>query len=180
MEKNLELTKGHWLLVKGAKTIIPTLLQITARLAEVGPVRVVDGGFRYNPLLINYILHFRPKALQRIKVSQAESCHDLLSFLEDMPTSLEPFVVLDLMSLFFDPFVHIDERRRKLGLSLQHLDRLAKGSGGLVSVHPPILPSQTESDLMKMVTEAAKDTFHMEMAARASLPMRNPPPIAGL
>lgn len=164
MEKSIKLSKGDWLLVKGPQTIIPTLLQITARLAEHGKVRVVDGGFLYNPFFINYLESDRPEVLRRIQVNQAEDCHDLLSFLEDMPAGPEPFIILDLLSLFFDPFVHIDERRRLLGLSLRHLDRLARGSGGLVSIHPPYILGQAESELMKMVTEAAKDTFPVKMA----------------
>ena len=202
MEKNLELTKGHWLLVVGSQRIVPTLLTMTARLAEKGPVRVVDGWQQYNAFLVGYFVNERAEVLERIKVSQANSCHDMLSILESMssePQGIdasrglhqtdesrgglphgevpgrvyqraarpEPFVVLDLLSVFFDPFVYIDERKRLLGECLSQLDRLAKGSSaphgaetakgglkppwlasGLVSVRLPYVLSQTESDLL--------------------------------
>jgi len=99
--------------------------------------------------------------------------------------------VLDLLSVFFDPFVHIDERKRLLGECLSQLDRLAKGSSaphgaetakgglkppwlasGLVSVRLPYVLSQTESDLLKMVTGAAKDTYRVGMATPSPVAMR--------
>jgi hypothetical protein len=175
MEENIRLSKGDWLLVKGPHTIVPTLLQITTRLAEHGKVRVIDGGFLYNPLLINSLAGGRQEVLKNIKVSQAEDCHELFAFLEDMPSSKEPFIVLDLLSLFFDAFVHIDERRRLLGLSLRHLDRLARGSGGLVSIHLPYTLSQTAGELVKMVEDSAKESFRVRMAARTQFSMHIPP-----
>jgi len=207
MEKNLELTKGHWLLVVGSQRIVPTLLTMTARLAEKGPVRVVDGWQQYNAFLVGYFVNERAEVLERIKVSQANSCHDMLSILESMssePQGIdasrglhqtdesrgglphgevpgrvyqraarpEPFVVLDLLSVFFDPFVYIDERKRLLGECLKQLDRLAKGSSGLVSVRLPYVLSQTESDLLKMVTGAAKNTYRVGMATPSPVAMR--------
>ena len=66
MEKNLELTKGHWLLVVGSQRIVPTLLTMTARLAEKGPVRVVDGWQQYNAFLVGYFVNERAEVLERI------------------------------------------------------------------------------------------------------------------
>jgi len=105
-------------------------------------------------------------------VNLADNSHDMLSFLKSMPSNPEPFVVLDLLSMFFDPFVHIDERKRMLGLCLGHLDRLAKESGGLVSVHLPSVLSQAEKELLEMVTIAANHTYHVNIATEAPISVK--------
>jgi len=50
--------------------------------------------------------------------------------------------------MFYDPFVWAEDRKRLLRKCLTHLDRLEKSAGGLVSVHPPRVLCQTESELL--------------------------------
>ena len=186
---NIELKTGNWLLVVGGRAIVPTMLKMTARLAENGTsaalaaetaddglkpsrpvVHVVDGGHRYDPSQVERLSHGRREILERIKVSEAFDCHEMLSILEGLPAGPEPFVVIDLLRPFHDPFVWAGERKRLLRLCLVHLNRLvgASARGGLVSVHPPCVLSQIESELLEMVTTNAKDTFQVPMMAPAS------------
>jgi len=181
MQTNIELQgtaqiavkTGNWLLVVGPRAICPTLLALTARLAEAGPVRVVDGGNHYNVYPVARAARGRPEVLERIRVSRAFTCYQMLTLLEGLPApALGGFVVLDLLGTFYDENVQAGERKRLLRECLTHLDRLEKAAGGVVSVHPPRVPSQTGRELLEMVQAAARETFHVQMAAPAPVPMR--------
>ncbi len=190
MNTDIELKTGNWLLVMGPRKIVPTLLTMTARLAEAGAsaaraaetadgglrpprpaVRVVDGGNLYNVYPVARAARGRTEVLERISVSRAFSCYQVLTMLESMPAEPVPFVVLDLLRTFYDQSVWAAERKRLLRKCLTHLDRLEKTAGGLVSVHPPRVLCQTESELLEMVQAAARDTYRVQMAAPASVPM---------
>jgi hypothetical protein len=173
MNTDIDPRTGNWLLVMGPRKIVPTLLKMTARLAEEGPVRVVDCGNVYDVYQVGCAVHHDTmEVLDRVKVSQAYTCHQVLTILESLSSETVPFVVLDLLRTFNDEFVWIEERKRLLRKCLTHLDRLEKAAGGLVSVHPPRVLSQTESDLLEMIQEAGRDTYQVQMAAPASAPMR--------
>ena len=164
INSNIELKTGNWLLVVGGRAIVPTLLKMTARLAETGPVRVIDCGNVFDPYTAGNGTRGGLKVLKRIQVSKASSCHAVLETLEKLASEPAPFIVLDLLRTFHHTNVEIDERKRLLRLSLEELNRLKRGAEGLVSVHPPKVLCQAESDLLEIVTRAAKDTYHLEMA----------------
>jgi len=190
METNIELRTGNWLLVVGPRAICPTLLALTARLAEVGPVRVVDGGNHYNVYPVARAARGQPEVLERIRVSRAFTCHQMLALLESLPAGPVPFVVLDLLGTFYDENVRAGERKRLLGQCLAHLNRLVEPSAprgaeaadgglwpprlgaGVVSAHPPRVPSQTARELLELLTAAAREAFYVQMAAPAPVPMR--------
>jgi hypothetical protein len=198
MNTNLELKTGNWLLVVGTRTTIPTLLRMVGRLAETGPVRVVDGGFSFNPYIMTSGMRGGIKLLDRIQVSRVYSCREMLGVLESMASaplgaemadpqgrfadgdlrsprpdsSPTPFVILDFLTTFFYFFESLAERKCVLRACLAQLNRLEQGSGGLVSVHLPAVLSQAESELLGMLTRACNDTYHVELAAAAALPVR--------
>jgi len=172
MKTDIEPRIGNWLLVKGSRNVIPTLLKMTARLADGGPVRVVDCGNVYDAYQVGYMARGRLEVLGRVKVMEAYSCHELLTTFENLSSEPVPFVVLDLLRAFSNEFVEICERKRLLRMCLRHLDRLEKTAGGLVSVHPPRVLSQTESELLEMVQSAARDTYLVQMTVPDSVPMR--------
>jgi hypothetical protein len=191
MKTDIKPKTGKWLLVMGSRAVVPTLLKTIIRLAEAEPsadnaretaygdpiphrqcVRVVDGGFLYDARQVNYMLHGRKDLQKRIQVNTAEDCYELLSILERMPKEPTPIVVLDLLSMFFDPFIWGETRMEMLAQCLNHLDRLAKSTGVLVSIHPPNVITQTDKELLDMVTEAAKDTYHVNMATPAPVSVR--------
>jgi hypothetical protein len=170
--EQIAVRTGNWLLVVGPRAICPTLLALTARLAEAGPVRVVDGGNRFNVYTVARAARGRSEVLNRITVSRAFTCYQALSLLESTPAIQAPFVVLDLLNTFYDENVQAGERKRLLGQCLTNLDRLEKESSGLVSVHPAAVPSQTGRELLEMIQAAARDSYHVQMAAPALEPMR--------
>lgn len=172
LETNIELRTGYWLLVVGPRAICPTLLSLTARLAETGPVCVVDGGNHYNVYPVARAARGQPEVLKRIRVSRAFTCYQMLALLEGLPAGPALFVVLDLLGTFYDENVRAGERKRLLGQCLVHLNRLEKAAGGVVSVHPPRVPSQTARELLEMMQAAARESYHVQMATPAPVTLR--------
>jgi hypothetical protein len=172
MGTNIELRTGYWLLVVGPRAIYPTLLALTARLAEAGPVRVVDGGNHYNVYPVARAARGQPEVLERIRVSRAFTCYQMLALLEGLPAGPVPFVVLDLLGMFYDENVRVGERKRLLGQCLAHLNRLEKAAAGVVSAHPPKVPSQTARELLGQLQASAADTYFIQSVAPAPEPLR--------
>jgi hypothetical protein len=111
MEPNMELTQGNWLLVLGSRKILPTLLKMIGRLMESGPVRLVDAGLLYDPFQMGLAAGANPRVLKQIKVSHAYSCRQLLDILDGMAAGSGPFIILNILNMFFDPFLWVDERK---------------------------------------------------------------------
>ena len=88
MKTDIELRTGSWLLVVGQRTICPTLLMMTAKLAEAGPVRVEDDGNHYNGYPVARAARGRQEVLERIPLISGAynslglffSCHIFISF----------------------------------------------------------------------------------------------------
>ncbi len=112
------------------------------------------------------------EVLERITVSRAFTCYQVLSLLESTPATSSPFVVLDLLNTFYDESVQAGERKRLLRGCLDHLHRLERAAGGAVSVHPPAVPSQAALDLLGMLQAATPDTYFIQPAAPPPEPLR--------
>ena len=162
MNTEIELKIGKWLLAVGPRAILPTLLKMTGRLAEAGPVRVVDCGNVYDPYQVGRgVLRNGLEVLGRVRVSDAHTCHQVLITLKRQTLEPAPIIVLDMLRPFCNEFVEIGERKRLLRQCLTHLDRLEKTAGVLVSLHPPLVLSQTESDVLEMIKEIAWDIYEV-------------------
>ncbi len=148
------------------------MLTAIARLGERGSLRVLDGGNRFNAYMVARAARGRPEVLNRITISRAFTCYQVLSLLEATPAIQFPFVVLDLLSTFYDESVQIGERKRLLRVCITHLERLEQAAGGVVSVHPPAVPSQAAVELLGLLQASAVDTFFVQSAAPAPEPMR--------
>ena len=193
MNTPLELKSGKWLLVVGPHTTVPTVLRMIGRLAESGPVNVVDGGFAFNPYIVNSGNRAGLPALNRIRVHKAYSSREMLAALEGLasePRGSEmadgdvsqksprpactptPFVVLDFLATFFYFFEALEERKSVLRLCLSQLNRLEKGTCGLVSVHLPRVLSQSEAELLALVTGACQDIQPVELMPAVPMPAR--------
>jgi hypothetical protein len=163
---------GSWVLLVGPRSVNSTMLNAIARLGEGGFLRVLDGGNRFNAYKVARAARGRPDVLNRITVSRAFTCYQVLSLLESTPAIQVPFVVLDMLSTFYDESVQIGERKRLLRACITHLERLEQGAGGVVSVHPPAIPSQTAVELLGQLQASAVDTYFIQPVAPAPEPMR--------
>ncbi len=164
MNTSIELTNGKWLLLNGPRRIVPTLLRVIGRLAETGPVRVVDGGCMFDNIITFHNTGRKIEIAERIQVFSAYDCLQMLSILESMDNGPAPFVVLDLLRTFTYTNVDFKERRHLLNKCLEQLDCLAESSGGLVSVHIPNVLCQAERELLDRVILATDHVNNVEMA----------------
>jgi hypothetical protein len=133
------------------------LLQVVARLALRGSLRVLDGGNRFNAY--NVALALRQQTaeveaiLDHIHVARAFTCYQVLTLLTQTLAIPRPTLVLDLLATFRDESVSLDERRRLLESCLNQLRRLAIRAPLLVSV----IPQGAQSDELLVTLEEAAD-----------------------
>ena len=191
MITSIEPKAGSWILLVGPRSLNATMLNAIARLGEVGTsaahaaetangglkppwpaVRVLDGGNRFNAYTVARAARGRSEVLNHIMISRAFTCYQVRSLLESTPTTPIPFVVLDLLNTFYDESVQIGERKQLLRACIMHMERLVAASGGVVSVHPPKVPSQSAMELLEMLQTSAVDTYFIQPAPPAPEPMR--------
>lgn len=107
----------------------PLMLELAARLAVEQPVRVLDGGNRFNVYPVAKGVRRRTSRLEetlgRVTLSRAFICYQLLALLEESPNTSAPTLLLDMLTTFLDESVPLPECRCLLGKCLPHLCRLA-------------------------------------------------------
>ena len=188
----LEPQPAGWILLVGPRSLNASLLTLIASLGErmagragleppslgsaagpaAGSIRVLDGGNRFNAYTVARQARGRPEVLERITVSRAFTCYQALALLESTPASASPFVVLDLLGTFYDEQIHAGERKRLLRGCISQLKRLQAAAGGVVSIHPPAIPSPAAIELLHLLEQAAVDTYFVQPAAPAPEPLR--------
>ena len=146
--------------------------------------RVIDCGNRFNAYTLARLVHAEASAthvaetadggmqpprsaevMDRISVARAFTCHQVLALLADAPTTAQPFVVLDLLNTFYDEAIRLGERMLLLRGCIEQLRRLERSAGGLVSVHPPAVPSQAALDLLSVLERAVPQTYYAQPPA---------------
>ena len=171
-----DLLPGQWLLVVAPRAANDLMMELLARLAHRGPVRIVDGGDRFRAHSIARSLRrtarqVRPdlyEALQRIHLARAFTCYQMVTLLEALAAPPEqarseplPTLALDLLTTFYDENVPLAESQRLLDICLGHLSTLA-GQGPLaVSVRPPRVVAE-RLGLIEQLRERAGEVIHLE------------------
>jgi hypothetical protein len=111
-----------------------------AELAQTGPVRVLDGGNRFDLLRLNRELRRRElplyAALERVKVARAFTCYQMATLLEQPASSGIPTLVLNLLATFQDENASLPERLRLLEICLYCLQKIARETPVLLILHP--------------------------------------------
>ena len=145
-------------------------LQFIAELAQSGPVRVLDGGNRFDVLGLNRELRRRDlplyTALDRVQVARAFTCYQMTTLLEGRPGGGIPTLVLNLLAPFQDENASLVERLRLLEICLHSLRRKARHTAVLTVLHP----QPSEEPFLARVREAADQVWAFEI----------PPPAAQL
>jgi hypothetical protein len=163
---------GKYILLVGPRSLNVTMLKSIACLGEHGALRVLDGGNRFNAYTVARAVRGKADVLDRITVSRAFTCYQVRSLLESTLATPIPFVVLDLLNTFYDESVQVGERKRLLRACTMHLERLVGAAGGVVTVHPPRVPSQAAVELLEMLQSPMVDSYFIETPAPAPEPMR--------
>lgn len=169
---SIEPKAGRWLLLVGPRSMNATMLSAIARLGERGDLWILDGGNRFNAYPVARAAQGRAEILNRITVSRAFTCYQVLSLLESTLALRIPFVVLDMLNTFYDESVQVGERKRILRTCITHLKRLERFVGGVVTVHPPAVPSPAAQDLWELLQAAAADTYFIQDAVPSPGQMR--------
>jgi hypothetical protein len=115
-------------------------LTFIAELAQIGPVRVLDGGNRFDLLSLNRELRRRDlplyTALERVQVARAFTCYQMTTLLEGPAPSGIPTLVLNLLTTFQDESAPLAERLRLLEICLHYLQKNARHTPVLLILHP--------------------------------------------
>ena len=159
MDDITDIRPGRWTLLVLARGMHTPLLSNLHRLAERSPLTVLDGGNRFNAYLVARGARGQTELLERITVSRAFTCYQMLTLLETTPCLPRPILALDLLNTFYDESVRVHERRRLLTGCIAHLDRLSRLAGGAVTVQPPAVPSPEAIEFVRMLEAHAADMF---------------------
>ncbi len=143
------------------------MLELTALLALRGRVGVLDGGNGFDAFLVARMLRRRTaqltETLSRIHVSRVFTCYQMVTLLEEIPSSVIPHLILDFLATFNDESVSATESYRLLSVALGHLNRLRKFAPVIVSVHPARVHQPDRERLVEALLEIADHVFVREM-----------------
>lgn len=150
---------------------------LTARLAQNGPVRVLDGGNSFDAYSLARQLRQHAgqwqAALERVSVARAFTCYQMAVLLDETalgehdPRSL-PTLVLDLLDTFYDENVALAERLRLLEGCLARLQGLGRVTQVAISANPPA-PGQYDP-LLERLAEFSGQVWHFELPQLAQQP----------
>ena len=163
----LTLPLSNQLLVLTAPhAAVPMMLELSARLALTGELRVLDGGNRFNVYPVarsvrRYTAELT-SALARIHLARAFTCYQAAAMLAEMPADARPLLAIDLLATFYDESVSVDESRRLLAGCIPHLRRLSQAAPVVVSAKPPALPFPERRVLLEALKEAAAGAWQLE------------------
>jgi hypothetical protein len=158
---------GRVLVLAAAHAAGASMLELAARLAQRGPLCVLDGGNRFNAYIVARRLRRLyaagsaagqmdlPQVLGRIRVARAFTCYQMTAMLEQAPESASPVLVVDFLNTFYDESVPLAERRRLLEICLGHLERLSQPAAVVVSLRPPRPPLKDPTGFLESVLAAA-------------------------
>ena len=139
------LHKGKLLVIQGHTREPMSVL--AAELALCGPVTIIDGGNRFAPYRIAALLRKRTtdiySASARLSVRRAFTCYQMLALLGDARPMPQPYLLLDLLSTFYDEQIHPQEADRLLLLCLQRIACLQEHAPVVISLSPPALSERT-------------------------------------
>ena len=157
---------GELGLVIGPRAERLQMLELSARLALHGAVRVLDGGNSYNALYVARYVRRQTvqldETLNRILVARAFTCYQMVTLLCETAVSPTPTLVLDLLATFGDENVDLGESIRLLRLAIVQLQRLCRLAPVVVSIRPFSLHQSDRAVLTELVMNAATHHFVRE------------------
>lgn len=157
---------SHLLLVVAPHAAAPLIWELAARLAIRDAVRVLDGGNRFNIYPVAKALRRLTAdleaVLERITLSRAFTCYQMLALLQETPASACPTLLLDFLATFYDENVDLPESRRLLAACLPHLKRLSTCAPLIISVKPPPPIAAERQALIDQLQQAVDQSWTLE------------------
>jgi hypothetical protein len=147
------------------------MLELIARLACRGRLRLLDGGNRFDVYRCNLAVARQLggqsggllEVLERIHLARAFTCYQMVALLEEIPAQPVPTLVLDLPATFYDENVSLAESLRLLQACLGELRRLNRLAPVAVSARPGSPGGRPE--LLEVLQEAAARVWRLEAPA---------------
>ena len=178
MDSTLEPIPGQLLLLIAPHAGGELMLELIARLACRGQLRLLDGGNRFDVYRCNLAVARQlggqtaglPETLGRIHLARAFTCYQMVALLHEIPAQPVPTLVLDLPATFYDENVSLAESLRLLQACLGELHRLNRLAPVAVSARPGSPGGRPE--LLGVLQEAAARVWRLEAPA--------PPPLLRL
>ena len=129
---------GNVYLFTGESPYLSTLIQeIADRFALVGPIRLIVGGNRFSTdhlaLLLSGRIDQIYAVLDRIQLSRAETCYQMLHALQHTQAGSEPLIVMDLLQTFYDENLTLGEVKGVLGDCMTQVQRISHASPVVIS-----------------------------------------------
>lgn len=173
-------TQNRLYVVIGRHAATGQLLDLSARLALLGPIQILDCGNRANPYpLIRELRRLTGdpvRALQQVQMARAFTCYQVNTLLDEAASRQapsKPVLVFDLLSSFYDESVSYGESRRLLELALKRIKEISSRAPVVVSAAPP----PTEFPQRKAFGEhlcSLADEIWEEVAPLVNQPMQLP------
>jgi hypothetical protein len=157
------------------------MINLAARLACRGQVRILDGGNRFD------LYHCTAQlagisagktadlsaVLGRIQLRRAFTCFQVAALLREMPADAVPLLVLDMLSTFYDESAPAAECRRLLEVCLGQLRRLnrfapvaisSRAQGGAVHLRAGLRSQEAarRAGLLERLQAAAGQVYLLE------------------
>jgi len=156
------IRKGKLLVIHG-NTREPMSV-LAAELALRGPVTIFDGGNRFAPYRVTSLLRQRTtniySASARLFIRRAFTCYQMLALLGNARPLPQPYLLLDLLSTFYDDQITHHEADRLLSLCLQYIARLRDRAPIVISLSSPALSERTF--LIEKICEQADHVIVLE------------------
>ena len=157
MQKKLTSSNCKIALLIGDRAERETMLDFTAVLALRGPVRVLDAGNRFDPYHVTRAIRRQTAQLHlvmgRIYVARAFTCYQVITLLQQTPSTPAPYLVFDLLATFSDQAVSYVESMRLLQIGIEQLLRLRRQAPVIVSVKSE--PSGQRAGLLRLLKSTA-------------------------
>ena len=158
---------GRLLVLLAPHAASQAMLAFATHLARRGPLRILDGGNRFNAYTVARALRRAgagdlTQALGRIQVARAFTCYQMATLLEHTPSGTLSTLVIDLLDTFYDQNVPRAERRRLLDECVAHLHRLSQRAAVVASLRPPRPPQVDPTGLQEIVQAAADQVWFQE------------------
>ncbi len=175
-------TCGQILLLITPDSLTRVLFEMVARLAQHGPLYVLDGGNTFQGYPLARALRRQTAdiagVMQQVLLSRAFTCYQMAALLGEEPLAPYPVLVLDFLATFYDQNIRIAERRRLLQTCLQQLKRLSQNAPVAVWVRQRQVIPQEALGFLEIVQSAAGQVWRPERLPAAS--PRQPSLLLGL
>jgi hypothetical protein len=156
---------GKISLLVAPTAVTPSLMAMIAALSLRGPACVIDGGNRFDGYTLARTLRRQTPniqgALERVWLSRAFTCYQMVAVLAKLPADGTPVIVLDILATFLDENIHLSKRQNLLERALSFLRRFSRSAPVALWARLRSAPGAEDEQLLASLLEAAHDIWEL-------------------